>query len=79
MRYNTTRKDFAMTKAVKIALAVVIFFAIGEGINCFIESQIHQCTVDHAVTYEELKAHDREVGYPRSDYAEKVYGVPTEL
>ena len=54
-------------KAVKIALVVVIFFAIGEGINCFIESQVHQCTVEHVVTYEELKAHDYAVGYPRKD------------
>lgn len=56
-----------MPKAVKIALACVVIFIILEGITCFIESQVHQCTVEHVVTYEELKEHDHEVGYPRND------------
>ena len=67
MKYNTKRKGFVMSKAVKIALACVVIFVILEGITCFIESQVHQCTVEHVVTYEELKAHDYEVGYPRND------------
>ena len=56
-----------MPKAVRIAIACVVIFVILEGITCFIESQVHQCTVEHVVTYEELKAHDQEVGYPRND------------
>ena len=67
MRYNNNRKGLVMPKAVKIALACVVIFVILEGITCFIESQVHQCTVEHVVTYEELKAHDYEVGYPRND------------
>ena len=67
MRYNNKRKGLVMSKAVKIVLACVVIFVILEGITCFIESQVHQCTVEHVVTYEELKEHDCEVGYPRND------------
>lgn len=54
-------------------LVIVAIFALGVGLQCIVEDQIHQVHCSHVVTYEELKQHDRSIGYERHDYNEKNY------